>query len=210
MRVAGDGKGGRHAPNYIGGSRHVLRVREHRGCGNGTAAADRGRAVGVRPVQREPGRVGLDQPHRLPVPGGGQHPTRGNSSRHVHRPGAARRSTGPTRTCRGCCSPRPARPRTSRPRAPSSRACSGIVITSIGYDIRKFGGFASPYGSHCGAGAPRFNVVTAVRDALHRLRVAGAPTQIAMGDGWTRLAWAAGSGVPADSGRRRGSSRSTW
>ena len=35
-----------------------------------------------------------------------------------------------------------------------------IVITSIGYDIRKFGGFASPLGSHCGAGAPRFNVVT--------------------------------------------------
>ena len=34
------------------------------------------------------------------------------------------------------------------------------MITSIGYDIRKFGGFASPLGSHCGGGAPRFNVVT--------------------------------------------------
>src|SRR6266568_9011880 len=34
-------------------------------------------------------------------------------------------------------------------------------LTELGYDIRKSGGSASsPLGSHCGAGAPRFDVVT--------------------------------------------------
>src|SRR5437667_5168307 len=36
----------------------------------------------------------------------------------------------------------------------------GITLTELGYDIRKSGGSLSPNGSHCGAGAPRFDVVT--------------------------------------------------
>ena len=64
----------------------------------------------------------------------------------------------------------------------------GVVLNEIGYDIRKHGGYASPYGSHCGAGAPRFNVVTSF--GTHFIGCASpAPTQLAMGDGWTRLRW---------------------
>jgi hypothetical protein len=70
-----------------------------------------------------------------------------------------------------------------------------IVITSIGYDIRKFGGYASPLGSHCGAGAPRFNVVTTF--GTHFIGCASPPpvSQI-MGMGWTRLAWSPAAAFP--------------
>ena len=40
------------------------------------------------------------------------------------------------------------------------KGVAGEPLTSIGYDIRKHGGASTPLGSHCGAGAPRFNVVT--------------------------------------------------
>ena len=77
----------------------------------------------------------------------------------------------------------------------SLRGMQGGPLTEIGYDIRKQGGFASPYGSHCGAGAPRFNVVTAF--GTHFIGCASpAPTQIAMGDGWTRLAWTPDQAFP--------------
>ena len=36
----------------------------------------------------------------------------------------------------------------------------GITLTELGYDIRKAGGQFSANGSHCGAGAPRFDVIT--------------------------------------------------
>jgi len=38
----------------------------------------------------------------------------------------------------------------------------GITLTELGYDIRKFGlgMHTGPQGSHCGAGAPRFNILT--------------------------------------------------
>jgi hypothetical protein len=36
---------------------------------------------------------------------------------------------------------------------------SGTKLTELGYDIRKSGLVADPRGSHCGAGAPRFNIV---------------------------------------------------
>jgi hypothetical protein len=63
-----------------------------------------------------------------------------------------------------------------------------VVLNEIGYDIRKHGGFASPYGSSCGGGAPRFNVVTSF--GTHFIGCASPPpTQLATGDGWTRLRW---------------------
>ena len=37
----------------------------------------------------------------------------------------------------------------------------GKKLSELGYDIRKVGSASDPRGSHCGAGAPRFNVVTA-------------------------------------------------
>ena len=71
----------------------------------------------------------------------------------------------------------------------------GIVITSIGYDIRKFGGFASPLGSHCGAGAPRYNVVTTF--GTHFIGCASPPpiSQV-LGQGWTRMAWSTAAAFP--------------
>ena len=66
----------------------------------------------------------------------------------------------------------------------------GITITELGYDIRKQLSAANTAGSHCGAGAPRFIVITDV--AFHTIgcnspvgTVAGAST------GWVRLRWSA-------------------
>ena len=36
----------------------------------------------------------------------------------------------------------------------------GIHLTELGYDVRKPRSFADASGSHCGAGAPRFDVIT--------------------------------------------------
>ena len=70
-----------------------------------------------------------------------------------------------------------------------------IVIDTIGYDIRKFGGYSSPLGSHCGAGAPRFNVVT--NFGTHFIGCASPPpvSQV-LGQGWTRMAWSPAAAFP--------------
>jgi hypothetical protein len=71
----------------------------------------------------------------------------------------------------------------------------GITVHELGYDIRKLGGSASPLGSHCGGGAPRFNLVLADRN--HTVVFIGCnspPTiQDASATGWTRLRWDVGS-----------------
>lgn len=64
----------------------------------------------------------------------------------------------------------------------------GIVLQEVGYDIRKHGGFASPFGSHCGAGAPRFNVVTDF--GTHFIGCASPPPMSeVLGTGFTRMRW---------------------
>ncbi len=75
------------------------------------------------------------------------------------------------------------------------RGIAGIQLTDIGYDIRKHGGYNSPLGSHCGAGAPRFNVVT--NFGTHFIGCASPPpvSQI-LGEGWTRLAWSPAAAFP--------------
>jgi len=66
----------------------------------------------------------------------------------------------------------------------------GITLTELGYDIRKSGGIpASPLGSHCGAGAPRFDVVTA-DGAVHFLGCdSPPPTVTSASTDWMRLRW---------------------
>jgi hypothetical protein len=58
---------------------------------------------------------------------------------------------------------------------------SGITLTELGYDIR--------IGSHCGAGAPRFNV----QDSTGTIHFVGcnspAPSSITPGTGWERRRW---------------------
>ena len=64
----------------------------------------------------------------------------------------------------------------------------GIMVTELGYDIRKQGPSGSPLGSHCGAGAPRFNVITSAEFIFVGCNSPVATTQNA-GNGWLRLRW---------------------
>lgn len=66
----------------------------------------------------------------------------------------------------------------------------GTTVTELGYDIRKAGGSsASPLGSHCGAGAPRFNLVTANGDVIF-IGCNSPPADVQEpGTGWVRLRW---------------------
>lgn len=65
----------------------------------------------------------------------------------------------------------------------------GISLTELGYDIRKAAGAASAMGSHCGAGAPRFDVITT--DGTDHFLGCNSPaaTVTASSTGWLRLRW---------------------
>ena len=66
----------------------------------------------------------------------------------------------------------------------------GITLTELGYDIRKYGlGTSSgPLGSHCGAGAPRFDIVTT--NDFYFVGCSSPPRDSEIdGDGWIRLRW---------------------
>lgn len=67
-----------------------------------------------------------------------------------------------------------------------------VTLTELGYDIRKSGGNGgSPLGSHCGAGAPRFNILTQ-DGTLHFLGSNSPPGSVsAASAGWVRLRWGA-------------------
>ncbi|HYV64733.1 MAG TPA: hypothetical protein VE964_00735 [Myxococcales bacterium] len=65
---------------------------------------------------------------------------------------------------------------------------SGITLTELGYDIRS--------GSHCGAGAPRFNVVT-TDNVTHFVGCASPPPAVmARSAGWMRLRWLPAEAFP--------------
>lgn len=70
------------------------------------------------------------------------------------------------------------------------KGVQGTVLTELGYDIRKPGAAADPRGSHCGAGAPRFNIVIAGETYFLGCNSPAAP-DVTAGDGWLRLRWAA-------------------
>jgi hypothetical protein len=63
------------------------------------------------------------------------------------------------------------------------------TITELGYDIRKPMSFADPRGSHCGAGAPRFNLYTSSGPTQFIGCSSPAPTMTNVGNGWIRLRW---------------------
>src|SRR2546426_238678 len=67
-------------------------------------------------------------------------------------------------------------------------------LTELGYDIRKTTAASDARGSHCGAGAPRFNVVT--KDSVTKTEnltfigcTSPAATTSTVGSGWLRLRW---------------------
>jgi hypothetical protein len=72
------------------------------------------------------------------------------------------------------------------------KGVEGKELRQLGYDIRKAGPFLDDRGSHCGAGAPRFNIETT--DALYFLGCASPPPVEQDGDGFIRLTW--GSVMP--------------
>jgi hypothetical protein len=66
----------------------------------------------------------------------------------------------------------------------------GLTLTELGYDIRKQGASADPVGSHCGAGAPRFNVITE-DGVVHFIGCNSPPAnqQTPSATGWIRMRW---------------------
>ena len=66
----------------------------------------------------------------------------------------------------------------------------GMTLTDLGYDIRKpgVGSAFGPSGSHCGAGAPRFNVTTTT--GFFFIGCSSPPPDSEVdGQGWIRLRW---------------------
>lgn len=64
-----------------------------------------------------------------------------------------------------------------------------LKLSELGYDIRKPGSTADNRGSHCGAGAPRFNVTTS-DGVLHFVGCnSPPPIQNAGASAWLRLRW---------------------
>jgi hypothetical protein len=77
------------------------------------------------------------------------------------------------------------------------KGLKGITLTELGYDIRKPGLAVDARGSHCGAGAPRFNVVTT--DGFFGVGCNSPPATSAsngIGGHWLRLRWGAAGCVP--------------
>jgi hypothetical protein len=75
----------------------------------------------------------------------------------------------------------------------------GTFLTDLGYDIRKPASFlliGDPRGSHCGAGAPRFNVQTydpITNTTLNHFVGCSSPAPLVtvLNPGWLRLRWTA-------------------
>ena len=72
----------------------------------------------------------------------------------------------------------------------------GIPLSELGYDIRKQLLPVNTAGSHCGAGAPRFNVVTS--DGVNHFVGCNSPPAVVMGasTGWIRLRWDPATAFP--------------
>ena len=73
------------------------------------------------------------------------------------------------------------------------KGVKGTTATELGYDLRKFSDRTTPNGSHCGAGAPRFDVYTT--DGLFFVGCQSPPPDNQTpGPDWIRLRW--GGSVP--------------
>jgi hypothetical protein len=81
------------------------------------------------------------------------------------------------------------------------KGVSGTTLTELGYDIRKPGSTADLRGSHCGAGAPRFDIETEDGNTYFIGCNSPPPAQTPPGStSWLRLRWTtafpAAGGVP--------------
>jgi hypothetical protein len=71
---------------------------------------------------------------------------------------------------------------------------TGTTVTELGYDLRKPDSTADPRGSHCGAGAPRFNVTT-TEGTFFVGCCTGTVTDV--GNGWIRIRWNGSEAFPS-------------
>ena len=74
------------------------------------------------------------------------------------------------------------------------KGVKGITLTELGYDLRKPANTSDPRGSHCGAGAPRFNITTTAGFFFLGCN-SPAPTTQTDGNGWLRLRWGGAPGT---------------
>lgn len=75
------------------------------------------------------------------------------------------------------------------------KGVKGTMLTELGYDIRKPASAADPRGSHCGAGAPRFDITT--EDGTTYFLGCNSPTPVQTSNGspgWLRLRWGGSAG----------------
>lgn len=72
-----------------------------------------------------------------------------------------------------------------------------IAVTELGYDLRKPVSTADPRGSHCGAGAPRFDIVLTSGKSYFIGCNSPPPTTQTAGNGWLRLRWGGGGTLMA-------------
>jgi hypothetical protein len=76
------------------------------------------------------------------------------------------------------------------------KGVAGTALTELGYDIRRVASPPDPRGSHCGAGAPRFNVTSGGATYFIGCN-SPAATTTSIGTGWIRLRWGDGGMIPA-------------
>lgn len=76
------------------------------------------------------------------------------------------------------------------------KGVKGTTLSELGYDIRKIDIPPDPRGSHCGAGAPRFNVVSLGVTYFVGCNSPSA-TSTVVGTGWVRLRWGSPGSIPA-------------
>jgi hypothetical protein len=74
---------------------------------------------------------------------------------------------------------------------------NGTVLSELGYDIRKPVSAADPRGSHCGAGAPRFDVTLSDGTLYFIGCNSPAADSTLVGNGWLRLRWGTGGPLMA-------------
>ncbi|HMK20928.1 MAG TPA: hypothetical protein VK466_01255 [Terriglobales bacterium] len=77
------------------------------------------------------------------------------------------------------------------------KGVKGIALSELGYDIRKINAPPDAQGSHCGAGAPRFDVVSGGVTYFIGCNSPTATSTTAGGNGWVRLKWGDGGSIPA-------------
>jgi hypothetical protein len=69
------------------------------------------------------------------------------------------------------------------------RGVEGTVVEEVGYDIRKPIAPFDLRGSHCGGGAPRFNIFPEGGGIIFVACSSPPPESFIIGNGWTRLRW---------------------